>query len=154
MIVIIHISKNEQLLVAYLLAKYKIYRNNVLFMLILYDVSKYKRERPAANEEHIQAGLVEKWKCQCSGECYMQGFRMFASWCFYLPLTFSGVSNVSRMATMTSCPGCTKLKGSRLLGWGCTLNQSTLSPIIRSGTFSQRDDRSLRKLQDLFLSSI
>lgn len=152
--IVIHIIKNEQFLVAHRLVEYRIYRNNVLFMLILYDVSKYKRERPTANEEHIQFGLVEKWKRQCSGECYMRGFRIFASWCCYLPLTFSCVSNVSRTATMTSCPGRTKLKGNRLLGWDRTLNQSTLSPIIRSGTFFQRDDRSLRKLQDLFLSSI
>ena len=152
--IVIRIIKNEQFLAARLLVEYRIYRNNVLFMLILYDVSKYKRERPTANEEHIQFGLVEKWKRQCSGECYMKGFRIFASWCCYLPLTFSCVSNVSRMATMASCPGRTKLKGNRLLGWGHTLNQSTLSPIIRSGTFFQRDDRSLRKLQDVFLSSI
>ena len=123
-------------------------------MLILYDVSNYKRERPTTNEEHTQVGLAEKRKRECSGECYMQGFRIFVSWCCYLPPTFSCVSNVSRMATMTSCPGCTKLKGSRLLGWCHTLNQPTLSRIIRSGTYFQREDRSLRKLQDLFLSSV
>ena len=31
-------------------------------MLILYDVSNYKRERPTTNEEHTQVGLAEKWK--------------------------------------------------------------------------------------------
>lgn len=85
--------------------EYRMYKNNVLFGLILYGkwachrVSK--RERPVANKEHIQVGLVEKWKRQFSGEYCLQRFRIFASFCHYFLLAFCGHSDARGIATMS-----------------------------------------------------
>lgn len=74
-------------------------------MLILYgnwaSHGVSKRERPVANEEHIQVGLMEKWRRQLLGECCLQGFRIFEPCCHYFPLAFSGVSDASRIDTMS-----------------------------------------------------